>query len=544
MNLYSPSLVGAATGIGTHVFLYRFGEWDQKSLSIFLSYVVLGMLAFASEWSEVVTIHLSHRWALRTIIWHILGVYASMCFYRVFLHRLNRFPGPLIARLSNLYPTFLSAKKVQLFKETEKLHRRFGDYVRLGPTELSVIDPEAIAAIYGTQATTSKGPWYEILNPRVSMVNERDKKAHARRRKVWDQGMSSKALRGYEQRVLIYADQLTKAVEHRVGTSIDMTKWFHYFATDVMGDLSFGRPFGLLTERGGNHFLTLLQGTMKNIGLLGHMIWIIPFFMAAPGIDKQIIKFWDFVGMKVNERIDNEPEVPDLFSWLLEDYMKGPRSRQDNLNLHGDAFIIVVAGSDTTAAVLTNLFYYLSINPEIREELQCEIDQMGEISDSSLLQLNLLDAVINETMRLYPVVPSGLQRQTPPEGLRIGNVYIPGNVIVQTPLYTVFRDERNFERPTEFIPSRWTTQPDLVKNKNVFIPFNSGLYQCVGKRLAFMEMRFVTAKLLKRFDFSLAPEQSQEAFIEGMRDNLTLGTAPLQLLWRRRDSQCGTRCAS
>lgn len=132
MNLYSPSLVGAATGVGTHVFLYRFGEWDQKSLSIVLSYVALGILAFASEWSEIVTIHLSHRWALRTIIWHILGVYASMCFYRVFLHRLNHFPGPLIARLSNLYPTFLSAKKAQLFKETEKLHRRFGDYVRLG----------------------------------------------------------------------------------------------------------------------------------------------------------------------------------------------------------------------------------------------------------------------------------------------------------------------------------------------------------------------------------------------------------------------------
>lgn len=64
---------------------------------------------------------------------------------------------------------------------------------------------------------------------------------------------------------------------------------------------------------------------------------------------------------------------------------------------------------------------------------------MGELSHSSLMQLDLLDAVINETMRLYPVVPSGLQRQTPPEGLRIGNVYIPGNVIVQTPLYTVFR---------------------------------------------------------------------------------------------------------
>lgn len=55
-----------------------------------------------------------------------------------------------------------------------------------------MIDPEAIAAIYGTQATTSKGPWYDILKPRVPMVSERDKKAHARRRKVWDQGMSSK----------------------------------------------------------------------------------------------------------------------------------------------------------------------------------------------------------------------------------------------------------------------------------------------------------------------------------------------------------------
>lgn len=61
-----------------------------------------------------------------------------------------------------------------------------------GPRELSIANPEAVKAIYGTQSPTTKGPWYTLLEPRVPVFMARDKQEHARRRKVWDQGFTTK----------------------------------------------------------------------------------------------------------------------------------------------------------------------------------------------------------------------------------------------------------------------------------------------------------------------------------------------------------------
>lgn len=184
----------------------------------------------------------------------------------------------------------------------------------------------------------------------------------------------------------------------------------------------------------------------------------------------------------------------------------------------------------------------------------------------------LLDAVINETMRLHPPVPSGTQRVTPPEGLWIKDRFIPGNTIVQVPSYTVFRDERAFLYPNEFIPERWTTRPELILDKSVYIPFNTGTYTyaqlrsnvkplrsteprhvstkvemefltavplagayaCVGKRLAMLELRRVIAEILSRYDLTIAPGQTKEAFLEGKQDTFTTVSAPLPIIFTER----------
>ncbi|KAK1148117.1 hypothetical protein N8T08_010756 [Aspergillus melleus] len=376
MPSYTPSLVGAATGVGSHVLLYRHGEWDEKAPSIFLSYVIASILAFASEWGEGFGLSLPRQWAVHIIFWHVLGVYGN---------------------------------------------------------------PEAIVALHGPQALVSKGPWYTILGDRISLQLERDKKIHARRRKVWDRGLNSKSLHLYESRVAKYASQLVNVVEEHVDTSIDMSKWCNYYAFDVMGDLSFGKSFGMLLNSGDTFFLNALHATMKSIGLLGHLVWLFPFFVSTPGLNRENVRFWDRVDAKVKDRMDNEPASPDVFSWLLENYRNGPKTKQDNLNLHADAFLIVVAGSDTTAATLTNLFFHIATEPGLREHLQFELDNLRDLSHDNLTQIDILDAAINETLRLHPVLPSGTQRQTPPEGLKIGDTYIPGNINVQIPHYTVFR---------------------------------------------------------------------------------------------------------
>jgi cytochrome P450 family 628 len=153
-----------------------------------------------------------------------------------------------------------------------------------------------------------------------------------------------------------------------------------------------------------------------------------------------------------------------VFSWLLEDHNSKVASHQEEINLIGDAYLIAVAGryvengerslicreslvlticSDTTAASLTCLFFQLSMQPECVETLQREIDELFVETTTpeaaALGKLPYLNAVINETLRLHPPVPSGLQRMTPPQGVTIAGTFVPGNTIVQVPTHTIFR---------------------------------------------------------------------------------------------------------
>ncbi|GLB07536.1 hypothetical protein AtubIFM57258_002879 [Aspergillus tubingensis] len=96
------------------------------------------------------------------------------------------------------------------------------------------------------------------------------------------------------------------------------------------------------------------------------------------------------------------------------------------------------------------------------------------MSEHNLRKIDLLNAVIYETLRLYAPAAAASQRITPKEGIHIGENYIPGNVLVQIPIYSIHRDKRSFERPEEFLPERWTTKPELVKNRSLLIPFQTG----------------------------------------------------------------------
>lgn len=95
-------------------------------------------------------------------------------------------------------------------------------------------------------------------------------------------------------------------------------------------------------------------------------------------------------------------------------------------------------------------------------------------------------------------------------------------------------DPRSFEQPNEFIPERFTTRPELVKDKSVFIPFLTGSYACVGRRLALMEVRRAVAAIICQYDIALGPGQTREGFLNGKIDAFTLVAAPLSLNFTRR----------
>ena len=76
------------------------------------------------------------HWTAKVVGCHILGIYISILLYRGFLHRLSNFPGPFFAKFLSFYVTSLSARKFQLYREVEKLHEEYGDYVRIGMDSL------------------------------------------------------------------------------------------------------------------------------------------------------------------------------------------------------------------------------------------------------------------------------------------------------------------------------------------------------------------------------------------------------------------------
>jgi cytochrome P450 len=138
-----------------------------------------------------------------------------------------------------------------------------------------------------------------------------------------------------------------------------------------------------------------------------------------------------------------EVSEPDVLSHLLEETKNAEDKRGDFYWLSGDSRLIIVAGSDTTSTTLTHVFYHLANDPtqmaKLRAELKSLVKSEKEFDVKDVRDAEHLNGVINETLRLHPPVPTGVYRLTPPEGIMVGDTYIPGEVTVITPNYTLGR---------------------------------------------------------------------------------------------------------
>ncbi|TEA14072.1 Cytochrome P450 monooxygenase FCK2 [Colletotrichum sidae] len=555
-------------GVLLHMFAFRVGEWDISTTKLIRNFT-LGTALLAAALVQVLpqkfpTALAALHTSLSLAVTLILGIYTSLAVYRAAFHRLNSFDGPWLARMTNLYITSRALKKLHLYSEVQELHAKYGDIVRIGPTELSINNPRAITPIHSNRSPCTKGPWYGVLHPMYSLQLVRDKQEHAQRRRAWDRGFASKG-RDYEYRVANYTDQLLSQIESHKNKPFNIADWFNFYSFDVMGDLAFGKTFGMLKQGIKHYFMASLHRDMQAIGSFSHMLWLFPIFKNTPILNADNKRFWKFVTAQVDERIKNPPDRPDVFSWVLEDYqaLENP-TWQDTLNLYGDAYLIIVAGSDTTAASLTCLFFELAQKPDVYRRLREEVD--GYFAEnpgpehSALSKLPYLQACVDEALRLHPPVPSGVQRMTPAEGIDVDGTFIPGSTIVQVPTYTMFRDERLFPSADEFIPERWTNRPDLAREPAAFVPFGTGQYlhpppglkrmssllleteeqrrgkySCVGKQLGLMEVRYCASQIVHRYDVALAPGQSAEAFVRGKKDGFTLSLPELEVVFKQRE---------
>ena len=142
-----------------------------------------------------------------------------------------------------------------------------------------------------------------------------------------------------------------------------------------------------------------------------------------------------------------------------------------------------------------------------------------------------LNAFINEILRLYPAVPSGGYRIVGEGGLHIAGHFIPPETIVSGPRWSLARMESCFENATSFVPERWTSKPEMIRDMHAYSPFSQGRYGCIGKNLALMELRYTIALLVSHFEVSFASDDDGCAVERDMKDQFAAVPGPCRLVF-------------
>lgn len=297
----SSSLITAAVaGALSHILYFGKGEHQLYGITYLkIAWVAITAAISAlhytqnAEWSE----------ATRTVAQifgsYLAGVYGHLVFYRLFLHPLSHFPGPVGARISSVYSIQFRRQNTQ---NLVKLHNKYGPIVRNGSSDLSIVHPKAVEAIYGPKSRCSKAEFYDFAAPNFSLQTYRDYDSHHRRRRVWSGAFSDKLVRGYEQRVRVYQDKLMDRLAGMKGQPVDWRKWSNLYSFDVMGDLAFGRGFGSL-EAGEEHWaVSTIIGTMDSFGLF-LPAWLMKVFTNIPGLSSDWWRLLTWCTERLQERM-------------------------------------------------------------------------------------------------------------------------------------------------------------------------------------------------------------------------------------------------
>jgi len=341
-------------------------------------------------------------------------------------------------------------------------------------------------------------------------------------------------------RIWRYRALLLKAIEQSGSRPMDMAKWFNLYTFDVMGDLAFGHSFQMLETSKEHEAIKLLNSGLTPLAFMLPM-WFFRFMTGIPGLTRDWWRFISYCASQLDQRMQMKADTPDIMNTLLKPLGNKTPTGLDRSLLEGDAQLIVVAGSDTTSATLTNIFRLLVQQPHHIGLLRAEIDslprtEIGDYVHTDVVDLKHLNAVINEALRLYPPVPSALPRLTPPEGLTIDGTFIPGNVTVYCPQYVIGRNPDCFVHPDEFIPERWYSRPELIRDVSGFAPFSAGSYGCIGRPLALLNVRTTVSRILADYDVNLAPGKRLAEYDERLIEHFTLAPSPLKLCFTKRQA--------
>ena len=262
------------------------------------------------------------------------------------------------------------------------VHSKYGEIVRTSPDQLSFIHDQAWRDIFthrhGTQQL-QKTLASRKINGAYSIVNAPDD-IHARQRKMLSHAFSERALREQEPLMKTYIDLLVSNMREDAAAQrpIDIVRYFNFLTFDLIGDLAFASPFGALRERREHPWIRAFFRSVK-VGTIVLQLLAIPGFglllalFAWPLIKMEMVLF-RYTQEKVTERLEQGCDRPDFMGAVLRNNERAEKGEEiSRAEIDATFNIVIIAGSETTATLLSGCMFLLQKNPAVLEKLKQEV---------------------------------------------------------------------------------------------------------------------------------------------------------------------------
>ncbi|OAA59047.1 Cytochrome P450 [Niveomyces insectorum RCEF 264] len=518
-----------------------------------------------------------------------------------------RFPAPnLLAATTPLWLMKVNAGQKRSYVVHEE-HKKHGDVLRVGPNTLYFNDPQAVLDIYGHKAISAiaKDTFYDRLAGDFhDIVQERNRAEHSRKRKYLANAFALATVVGMEavihanlQNLLDRLDAFiarSAAAAEEEETSPDpavakfnIRQWLNYFTLDVIGDMAFGLPMGFVPagcdtkpaqrlqggkgadtyevpstthalHQGVRYSITLgqvasfrLNRALKSLARCSSYLYRRSGAQAADDFENIAVH-------QLQRRLATGPPARasgDFVGKILAD-RDGTERGLPLGELVAEATVLLNAGSDTTAAALTNTVYFLLRNPAALARLRDELERNvptdhartnprlvygdKDVRDPSptivayehVRSLPYLRACIDESLRLRPPITYPLPRLVyAPEGATVAGRHLRQGTVVAVSPYTIHRHPGLYKNPDAYDPGRWFDPDQATHLKTYNIPFSTGSRACIGRHIAIVELQILVSTLMLHYDLRLDDNQELEVF---ERFNANPGPLPVYAKHRTR----------
>lgn len=287
------------------------------------------------------------------------------------------------------------------------------------------------------------------------------------------------------------------------------------YANDVIASCAFGINVDSMKDRENDFYCFGKKASNFSLIPLIKMLMYqhVPMVMRLLNLklidDRTNAFFVNLVADAIRTRDEKNITRPDMIQLLMDSRSKRePGKELTILNMTSQAFIFFLAGFETSSTLMSFATHEIAVNPDIQEKLQNEIDEVmentnGQPSYEAINEMKYLNAVINESLRMYPV-------QVMTDRLCVKDFELPATLpdakpylvkkgtVIWIPFYGLQHDPNYFPEPDKFNPDRFLDKEKNLCDLNAYYPFGLGPRMCIGNRFALLETRALLFHLLAR----------------------------------------------